>query len=205
MKNIRIKVCGITRPEDALYAYHAGASAIGMIFYPPSPRNISLEKGHEIVSALNPLCNTVAVTVDMQAQQIGELIDRVGVNTMQFHGEESPQFCDQFALPYFKAIRIRPTLNLQAEIDRYPNARGILLDTYVSGVVGGTGKTFDWKQLSQISDSRIIVAGGLKPDTIRTAVAQSQAEAFDVASGVESSPGIKDHQKIAALFSALGY
>lgn len=198
-----IKICGITNEVDACFARIAGAAAIGMIFYPPSPRNVSLQTAARIVQSLGPLCQTVAVIVDLPSKGIEKLIQTAGINTLQFHGKESPEDCDQFNLPYFKVIRMKPDIDIRYEIDRYPKAHGILLDTYVPGIVGGTGKSFDWSSIQKLQDSRIIVAGGLTPETILDAMKQSEAKAFDVSSGVESSLGVKDHQKISQLFKKL--
>lgn len=189
--------------EDSLLALELGASALGINFYERSPRYTSFAQAKAIMTAAGGLAHIVAVLVDPSKAQVEQIICDLRVNTLQFHGNESPAFCEQFNYPYFKALRVKSNHKLEDEIAPYHNARGILLDTYVENIVGGTGKAFDWSLAAQLDDPRLIVAGGLTPENITDAIQQSGARAFDVASGVESAPGVKDPAKLQQLFSAL--
>lgn len=199
----KIKICGLTRPEDALLAHELGASALGMICYEESPRNVNVSQIKKITDAVGGLAHLVAVVVNPSVKQVEQLTGKLGVNTIQFHGDETPEFCAQFGVSYFKALRVKHGLDIDAQAAKYTGAHGILLDTYAKNAYGGTGKSFNWKQAASLTDPRIIVAGGLTPENIDKAMQQSQARAFDLSSGVESEPGIKDPNKLAALFEAI--
>ncbi len=199
----RVKFCGMTHTEDAVFASEQGADAIGLIFYPKSPRAVDQTTAERISRAVSPLCQVVAVVVNPQQQWLDQLINSVPIHAIQFHGDESPEFCAHFGLPYFKAIRMQVDTDLAKVCARYENASGILLDTYVSGSPGGTGQSFNWAQAKQVDDHRLIIAGGLAPENIVDAVVESGAFAVDVNSGVEVSPGVKDHGKIAQVLNHL--
>jgi len=199
----RIKICGITRTEDALAAARAGADAIGLVFYPDSPRAIDIATAWEIVEALPPFVTTVGLFVDADPEWIEEILVEVPLDVLQFHGDESPDFCEQFAHPYIKAIRMRPDTDLAEVARRYADAQGLLLDTYRPGVPGGTGEAFDWALAQQPCDKPIVLAGGLTPENVADAIAQVSPWAVDVSGGVEKAKGIKDSSKINAFMAAV--
>ncbi|SIN85880.1 phosphoribosylanthranilate isomerase [Sulfurivirga caldicuralii] len=199
----RVKICGITRPEDALAAANAGADAIGLVFYPDSPRAIDIATAWEILEVVPPFVTTVGLFVDADPEWIEEILVEVPLDVLQFHGNESPEQCEQFAHPYIKAIRMRPDTDLSAIAKRYADAQGLLLDTYRPGVPGGTGEVFDWSLVQQPCDKPIILAGGLTPDNVADAIAQVQPWAVDVSGGVEKEKGLKDSSKINAFMAAV--
>ena len=193
----RIKICGITRIEDALTATRLGADAIGFIFWPKSARFISPAKAREIVDELPPFVSAVGVYVDPEEGWVEESSNIARLSLLQFHGDESPEFCDQFSLPYIKALRVREGVDLLQYEDRYSSARGLLLDTYTEGMPGGTGDTFNWDLIPQGLTVPLILSGGLHPGNVTMAIKKVQPWAVDVSSGVESAKGIKDAEKIA--------
>lgn len=193
---VRVKICGITLLDDALAAIHAGADALGLVFYAPSPRAITIDQAQHIISRLPPFVTTTALFVDAPAAQVKRVIQATGVDLLQFHGNESPAYCGQFSRPYIKAIRVTPDLDLLALRQHYHQARGLLLDAYKPGVPGGTGEQFDWQLIPPSLRREIILAGGLKVTNAATAIAQVNPYALDVSGGVEKTKGVKDHQKI---------
>lgn len=196
----RIKICGITRPEDAVAVVAAGADAIGLVFYEPSPRCVSLNQAQKIVTSVPAFVSVVALFVDPTAKYVQDILNGVRVDLIQFHGDEDSDFCGQFNHPYIKAIRVRQASDVVASSVRFPDALGILLDSYKPGIPGGTGETFDWSLVQVTSDSKpIILAGGLNPDNVGDAIRHVQPFAVDVSGGVELSKGIKDHSKINAF------
>lgn len=199
---IPVKVCGITREEDARRIYQAGAAALGFIFYPPSPRFVTLEQAAQIVEELPRTIARVGVFVDAPKQLIEKAIDQVGLDYLQLHGQESPQFCRNLPVPVIKAFRVGKEFS-PAEIARY-DVHAVLLDTYKTGRPGGTGETFDWSQVRRLETSvPVILSGGLNPENILEAIKAVQPAAVDVNSGVETAPGVKDPQKIDRLFTVL--
>ncbi len=194
----RVKICGITRQQDADFAAESGADAIGLVFYPPSPRAISFAQANTITANLAPFVSKVALFVDPDKDLVSRCLDELSVDILQFHGEESPDFCHQFEMPYLKAVRMQDGVNLQEVADDYSTASALLLDTYQPGLPGGTGKTFDWSQISRI-DKPIILAGGLHASNVLQAIHQVQPYAVDVSGGVESDKGIKSHEKISTF------
>ncbi|BDZ72648.1 MULTISPECIES: phosphoribosylanthranilate isomerase [Methylophaga] len=194
----RVKICGITRQQDADFAAESGADAIGLVFYPPSPRAISFAQANTITANLAPFVSKVALFVDPDKDLVSRCLDELSVDILQFHGDESPDFCHQFEMPYLKAVRMRDGVNLQEVADDYSTASALLLDTYQPGLPGGTGKTFDWSQISRI-DKPIILAGGLHASNVLQAIHQVQPYAVDVSGGVESDKGIKSHEKISTF------
>ncbi len=191
----RIKICGIKHLDDALKAVECGADAIGLIFVEKSPRYVSLTEARVIAESMPPFVTVVALFMNASAETVREALKVVPLNLLQFHGEESPEFCDQFEIPYIKVLRMQNNVNVIAFAQEYPNAAGILLDTY-SKAGGGSGQTFDWSLIPDEVPLPLILAGGLNPDNVAPAVATVKPYAVDVSSGVESEPAIKDHKKI---------
>jgi len=194
--NIRVKICGITRPVDGIMAAHAGADALGLVFYPPSPRGISIEQAVKIVYALPPFITTVGLFVSPEPAEVWKVLEAVPLNCIQFHGDEAPAFCDQFKRPYIKALRMQPGMDVAARIEEYPGAAAVLLDTFVEGVAGGTGQKFDWGRVPRVAAKPVILAGGLTPENVAQAVAQVRPYAVDVSGGVELQKGIKDPERV---------
>lgn len=196
-----VKICGITRLEDALTAARCGAHAIGFVFYRPSPRYVPPEKAGAIIRALPPFVTTVALFVDAQPQQVREALSQAPANLLQFHGAETPEYCRQFGLPYMKAVRVRAGMDLLQYASDYQDARALLLDAFVDGVHGGTGATFDWDLIPQGMPLPVVLSGGLSSANVTEAIRKVRPWAVDVSSGVESGKGIKDAAKIAAFIS----
>lgn len=199
MAAVRSKICGITRIEDALVAAEAGADAIGLVFYDRSPRAVSMQQARAIIAALPPFVTTVGLFVNASRCEIGEILDAVPLDLLQFHGDETSAQCEGHGRPYIKALRVRPGENIAACCAEYNQASGILLDTYVPGVPGGTGEAFDWSLVPADLDKPVILAGGLTADNVRAAIAQVSPYAVDVSGGVEASKGVKDAEKIRAF------
>lgn len=196
MPAVRIKICGITRVEDALAAAEAGADAIGLVFYAKSPRAVSLSQARAIVAALPPFVSTVGLFVDASRCELGEILEAVPLDILQFHGDETPEACSGWRRPYLKALRVKSGDDVAGQISMYPQASGFLLDTYVEGVPGGTGQAFDWSLVPKDVARPLILAGGLTVANVADAIAQVRPYAVDVSGGVEASKGIKDAQKI---------
>ena len=203
MTVVRSKICGITRIEDALAVVEAGADAIGLVFYGKSPRAVSVEQAAAILHALPPFVTTVGLFVDMPRDELQQLLQRLPLDLLQFHGDESPADCEGFGRPYIKALRVRPGEDVAAAMAPYTGARGILLDTFVEGVPGGTGASFDWSLVPAEAAKPIILAGGLDADNVARAIRQVRPYAVDVSGGVEASKGIKDADKIRAFVRAV--
>lgn len=201
-KRVRVKICGITRPEDALIAAQAGADAIGLVFYDPSPRSVNIEQAQSIVNCLPAFVTTTALFVNAKAALIERVIKEVKVDLLQFHGNESAEFCEQFSRPYIKAVAMQPDTNLKQIAEVYKQARALLLDTYKPGVPGGTGEAFNWQWIPDSLAKPIILAGGLTPENIKTALNNSNVWAVDVSGGVELEKGIKSAQKITDFIQA---
>ena len=200
---VRSKICGITRIEDALAAVEAGADAIGLVFYGKSPRAVSIEQAAAIMQALPPFVTSVGLFVDMPRDELQQLLQRLPLDLLQFHGDESPADCEGHGRPYIKALRVRPGEDVAAAMAPYAGARGILLDTFVEGVPGGTGASFDWSLVPENAAKPIILAGGLDAGNVATAIRQVRPYAVDVSGGVEASKGIKDAGKIRAFVRAV--
>ena len=195
----RVKICGITRPEDGREAARLGADAIGLVFYPPSPRAVTPARAAAIVRELPPFVTTVGLFVNADAGTIAAAVEAAGLDLLQFHGDESPADCAGHGRPWIKALRMAPGLDVAAEARRYEGARGILLDAYRPGVPGGTGETFDWERIPADLDLPLILAGGLAPANVAEAVRRVRPWAVDVSGGVEAQKGIKDAAKMAAF------
>jgi phosphoribosylanthranilate isomerase len=196
---VRSKICGITRIEDALSAAEAGADAIGLVFYAKSPRAVSVQQARAIIAALPPFVTTVGLFVDADRQELDEILAAVPLDLLQFHGDESPAFCEALQRPYIKALRVKPGDDLVARVAAYGQASGVLLDTYVPGIPGGTGEAFDWSLVPQGLSKPIILAGGLVAENVAAAIRQVRPYAVDVSGGVEARKGIKDAEKIRAF------
>jgi phosphoribosylanthranilate isomerase len=203
MTTVRIKICGITNAEDALVATELGADAIGFVFA-PSPRQVTPERAREIIAALPPLTQTVGVFVDEDPEKVTATAIFCHLDLLQFHGKETASYCGRFGRRVIKAVRVQN----EADLKRCPQYKGVvgalLLDTYVAGLSGGTGVTFDWS-LAQAAKryGRIILAGGLNPDNVGAAIRIAEPYAVDASSGLEEKPGIKDHEKMARFIQTV--
>jgi phosphoribosylanthranilate isomerase len=195
----RVKICGLTRIEDAQAAARLGVDAIGLVFYPPSPRNIDLGQARSIVDALPPFVTVVGLFVNENPQRIMKVLNSVPIDLLQFHGEESPDYCEGFDRPYIKAIRMKTGTDLQQVASAYRSSSGLLLDADDPTAKGGTGKGFDWAMIPPGCPLPVILAGGLKPDNVRDALLRVLPYGLDVSSGVEVAKGIKDTDKMAAF------
>jgi phosphoribosylanthranilate isomerase len=201
---VRIKICGITNLEDAQLAAHLGAHALGFIFYPLSPRKVEPEVARAIIAQLPPLVLSVGVFVDEAAAVVRELAARVGLDWLQLHGQESPDYCRSLSRRVIKAFRIKDETSLTLLAPYQGAAQAFLLDTYRSGQAGGTGETFDWQLACQAKKyGPIILAGGLTPENVAQAIKIAQPQAVDVVSGVEATPGKKDPEKLRTFFAAV--
>lgn len=199
----RVKICGFTRAEDAVYAAQLGVDAIGLVFYPPSPRNVDIERAVEIVNALPAFVSVVALFVDEQEARIREVLDRVPVDCLQFHGDEPDEACRIYGKRYMKAVRMREDIDIAALARRYHDAAGLLLDAWHPDAKGGTGSRFDWDLIPRQCALPIVLAGGLAADNATQAVQAVRPYALDVSSGVEAGKGIKDALKMAAFLRAV--
>jgi phosphoribosylanthranilate isomerase len=197
----RTKICGITRVEDALAAVHNGADAIGLVFYQRSPRHVSVAQAMQLAEALPPFVSIVGLFVDVDAAFVREVLASVALDLLQFHGDESPEYCAQFSRPYLKAIRVKAGIDLLQCASDFRSAKGLLLDAHVEGVPGGTGTAFDWTLIPGQLPLPVILSGGLDAENVAAAIKQVRPYAVDVSSGVESSKGIKDAAKIAAFIN----
>lgn len=198
MNRTRIKICGLTRIEDVLAAVDAGADAIGLVFYPPSPRFVSFERAAELVRAVPPFVTTVGLFVNPAPAFVEEALKTVPLQLLQFHGDESEAECARYGRPWIKAARVRPGIDLVEFCSSHPSAVGILLDAFVEGY-GGGGKTFDWSLIPDGLGRRLILSGGLDAGNVADAIRRTRPWAIDVSSGVESAKGIKDAEQIAAF------
>ena len=191
----RVKICGITRRQDAQFAASIGVDAIGLVFYPPSPRAVTIQQAQEIVTGLPPFISIVALFVNAKSEEVAQCLNRIPVDILQFHGDETPSYCAQFSSPYMKAIRMKEGVSLSHMAKDYSLASALLLDSYQAGVPGGTGKTFDWSMITDI-DKPFILAGGLSVDNVTNAIQQASPYAVDVSGGVEYDKGLKDKIKM---------
>jgi len=196
---VRVKICGITRVEDALVAVENGADAIGLVFYEPSPRAVSVEQAIKIVSQIPAFISIVGLFVNAEERFVRDVISNVALDLLQFHGDEAPEECSSYGLPFMKAIRVKSDTNLVQYAKDYSASRALLLDTYTEGVAGGTGHTFDWGLIPSDLNKPVVLAGGLTAENVGSAIQQVRPYAVDVSGGVELSKGIKDAAKIAAF------
>ncbi|KAF3981036.1 MAG: phosphoribosylanthranilate isomerase [Methylococcales symbiont of Hymedesmia sp. n. MRB-2018] len=195
----RIKICGFTRVEDAVAAAKLGVDAIGLVFYPPSPRSISIEHARNIVNALPAFVSVVALFVDGQESQIKQVLNKLAIDVIQFHGDEPANQCNIYNKPYLKAIKMTKQMDVLQIAEQYNDASALLLDTYQPGIKGGSGHQFDWDLIPKQCALPIVLAGGLHADNARLAVQSVRPYALDVSSGVETEKGIKDVAKMAAF------
>lgn len=192
----RIKICGITRAEDALACVQLGADALGFVFYPPSPRYVAPEQAAQLVRLLPPFLTRVGLFVNAEPDEVRAVLAGVPLDLLQFHGDEDERYCASFGLPYLKAARVRPGMDLLEYAVRFPTARGILCDAFVEGF-GGGGQTFDWSLIPAVLPLPLLLSGGLTPENVGAALKAVRPAAVDVSSGVELAKGIKDHAKLA--------
>lgn len=200
----RVKICGITRVEDALAAVELGVDAIGMVFYEHSPRFVQAPLAAEVMAALPPFVSAVGLFADAPAAQVDAVLAHVRLDVLQFHGDESPAYCSQFGVPYLKAVRVRPGTNLVQYAADYAGARALLLDAFAEGMPGGTGQTFDWELIPAGLSLPIILAGGLNAANVAEAIRRVRPYAVDVSGGVEQAKGIKSAAKMAAFMRGVG-
>ncbi len=189
----RIKICGFTNAADARFAADLGVDSLGLVFYPPSSRNVSVEQARAIVTGLPPFVTLTALFLNAEADVIDEVLAKLPISLLQFHGTESPEFCESFNRPYIKSVSMKSTGNVQSYCRQYEMARGFLLDSNAAGAAGGSGKAFDWSLVPGELAAPLVLAGGLEVDNVANAVKQVRPAAVDVSSGVESQKGKKDH------------
>ncbi|SFM55502.1 phosphoribosylanthranilate isomerase [Marinobacter zhejiangensis] len=194
--NSRIKICGITKPEDARVAADAGADAIGLVFYEPSPRAVSLEAAEEVVKAIPAFVTVVGLFVNPDRAFVEEVLKRIPLDLLQFHGDETPEFCRQFNRRWIKAVRVRNAADINSAFARFYEACGLLVDAFDPAHYGGTGKCFDWTMIPEKRPLPLILAGGLNSDNVARAVEQVRPWAVDVSGGVEIRKGVKDHKRM---------
>jgi len=199
----RIKICGITRGQDAVTAAELGAHAVGLMFYEDSPRFVSVHQANKVSGVLPPFVTRVGVFVNPVEQQVQTILGALRLDLLQFHGDETPQFCARFGMPYIKAVRVRKGMDLLQYATRYHDAKGLLLDAHSESAYGGTGEAFDWSLIPGNLPLPIILSGGLNAANVARAIRQVRPWAVDVSSGVESEKGIKDAAKIAAFMQGV--
>ena len=197
----RIKICGLTRAEDMQVAIEAGADALGLVFYPPSPRFIDPEQAVRLAGMAPPFVSVVGLFVNAEARQVSELLAAMPIHLLQFHGDEDEAYCRQFGRPYIKAARMRPGLDLLQYAASFPSAQAILVDAFVEGY-GGGGKSFDWNLIPNSMSKPLVLSGGLVADNVGEAIRRVRPAAVDVSSGVEAAKGIKDADKIRSFIAA---
>lgn len=202
MSRTRIKICGLTRPDDVRAAVDAGADAIGLVFYPPSPRHVELKQAATLAALIPPFVTAVGLFVNASEAQVRRVLDAVPLHMLQFHGDESEADCARYGRPWIKAARMRPGVDLLEFAASHPGACGILVDAFVDGY-GGGGKVFDWSLIPGGFDRPLVLSGGLTPDNVGDAVRRVRPWAVDVSSGVESAKGIKDARLITAFIAGV--
>ena len=195
MSRTRVKICGIGNRADAAAAVECGADAIGLVFA-GGPRAVQPEKAGEIVADIPPFVSVVGLFLDPAPAWVETVLAALPLGLLQFHGTESPAFCRQFGVPHLKALGVAGSGDLEAEIERWQDAAGVLLDSHAPGQRGGSGRPFDWALIPARARRRIILAGGLTPDNVGAAVCKVRPWAVDVSSGVEARPGVKDRDKL---------
>lgn len=201
--SVRIKICGITREEDAITAAGLGADAIGLVFYPPSPRHVSLEQARRIIDVLPPFVTVVGLFVNPDSDLVEQTLRSCPIDVLQFHGDETPAFCRTFLRPYLKAVRMQTAQDVVEAARQYPDARAILVDAFVEGSFGGTGQVCDWSQLPADLTLPLVLSGGLHSGNVAQALRLVRPAAVDVSSGVEQSKGIKSAAAMAAFITEI--
>ena len=199
----RVKICGITSPDDGAAAARQGADAIGLIFYPPSPRVVTLERARQISAAVPPFVTRVAVFVNASGGEVEAVIRGCRPDLLQFHGEEPAEFCRAFGVPYLRAVRVKRGFDLLEYLSPFHDAAGWLLDAYRDDLYGGTGEAFDWGLVPQRLARPVVLSGGIDAANVGDAVRTVRPWAVDVSTGVESAKGVKDEQLIAALIAGV--
>ena len=194
----RIKICGITNPRAASEAINAGADALGLVFYEPSPRYVDIASALQVSAMAYPFVTLVGLFVNADQHKVSEILSKVPLQLLQFHGDEPREYCESFGLPYMKALRVREGIDIAAEARAYASAQAILLDTYKKGVPGGTGESFNWDLVPKL-DQPVVLAGGLDSDNVRHAINEVKPYAVDTSGGVESAPGVKDPDRMRAF------
>ena len=199
----RVKICGITRTEDALAAAKLGADAIGLVFYPSSPRHVDIEQAVSVCRHLPAFVTTVALFLNADEAYVNEVVTRVSVDLLQFHGTEDPAYCERFSKPYIKALGMGSLSqqDLIGQANAFKNARGLLLDSHIQGTAGGSGEVFDWSTVPQQLNKPVILAGGLTAGNVADAISRVRPWAVDVSSGVEADKGIKSAELMAAFMN----
>ena len=195
----KVKICGFTEAENAREAAIAGVDAVGLVFYDKSPRNVDILRAQEIIEALPPFVNRVGLFVNANPSFVDEVLCEVSLDTLQFHGDESPLDCSQYQMPFIKSLRVKPETNVFQVADEFSSASAILLDSFNPSAYGGTGEAFDWSLACVDISLPIILAGGLNETNVSSAISQVKPYAVDASSGVESAPGVKDIDKIVAF------
>lgn len=200
----RVKICGLTRAVDVQAACEAGADAIGLVFYPPSPRSVTVEQAKLILQDVPPFVTVTALFVNPTVAEVQTVLTQIpAISLLQFHGEETPAFCRQFGRAYIKAIPMRDDVDLAQQALLYEDALGLLVDTYKPGLPGGSGESFDWHRLPQSLSKPLILAGGLTPNNVAEAIQQVAPFAVDVSGGVEACKGVKDTAKVIAFMASV--
>jgi phosphoribosylanthranilate isomerase len=198
---VRVKICGITSTEQAQMAQQYGADALGLVIYEKSPRYVSVEQAAKIRAAITSPTLAIALLVNPSESLVKQVIEQVKPDFIQFHGDEVPDFCHQFNYPFIRAVRMRDGLDINSEVAAYNAEGGFLFDAWSDDLYGGTGHSFDWSRLPTTTDYQLILAGGLTAENVNQAVAMTQPYMVDVSGGVESSPGVKDPQKVKAFIT----
>jgi phosphoribosylanthranilate isomerase len=196
---VRIKICGMTRAEDAVAAAQLGVDAVGMVFHAKSPRHVSIEQARSIVAGLPAFVTVTALFMDPDAETVRQVLNQTRVELLQFHGRETAEFCRSFGRPYMKAVPMGGQADLADYARRHAQAAALLLDSHAAGQQGGTGKAFDWSAIPRVDGPPLVLAGGLNPANVAAAIRMVRPYGVDVASGVERAPGIKDPNKMAAF------
>ncbi len=199
----RIKICGLRDLPGVNAAVQSGADAIGLVFYPASARQLAPEQARELAAALPAFIASVALFLDADATTVRDIVDSVRPDLIQFHGNETPEFCRSFNRPYLKAVPMDADMELEQWFKDYADARALLVDSHAPGKAGGSGESFDWSRALPNGGPPVILAGGLHPDNVAQAIRTVRPYAVDVSSGVESAPGIKDKAKIKAFIDAV--
>lgn len=203
MMRTRVKFCGLTRPEDIELAVRLGVDAVGLVFYGPSPRSVSLEQAVALAAALPAFVTAVGLFVDAPAEQVRATLSAVPITTLQFHGQETPAFCRSFGRPWIKSVAVRPGLDLEAASRRFGDASALLLDTYDPALAGGTGRRFDWDLLPKGLAGRAVLAGGLDATNVADAIRRLHPYAVDVSGGIERAKGVKDAAKMTEFMKGV--
>jgi phosphoribosylanthranilate isomerase len=199
----RVKICGITRTEDAAAVVTSGADALGLVFYPPSPRCVATETARRIARTVAPFITVTGLFVNAAEESIRGVLAQVPLGLLQFHGQENNADCARFGLPFIKAIAMQPEVDVLAAMARYPDAAGFLLDAWQPATHGGGGQAFDWERVPAGAPAPVILAGGLTPDNVAAAIRATRPYAVDVSSGVEQARGIKSTAKIDAFMKGV--